>query len=168
VFAGIDPWGTINDSQPVTFNMPVPPTPAPLREINLIDNPDAVNPTYAELLTFLMADITDRYRYVNDYYMCGNFAETVHNNAEAAGIRAGLVIIRYNIPPSHAINAFLTTDKGLVYIDCTGTDEQGPSSMDGVISYMRIGTTYDRTFLFPSGYYFLPNFQKVTDIEIYW
>jgi hypothetical protein len=168
VFEGVAPTGLTNDSTPVTFRMPLPLSSAPTRKFKLVENPNAKNPTYAELLAFLTTDITDSFRYVYDYYMCGNFAETVHNNAEAAGIRAGLVEIRFNFPPGHAINAFLTTDKGLVYIDCTGTDIWGPSSMDGIVDYMRIGSTYERAFLFPSLYYFLPDSKTITDIEIYW
>ncbi|MFA5308026.1 MAG: hypothetical protein WC370_00890 [Dehalococcoidales bacterium] len=168
VFAGVEPMAIINDSMPVTFNMPIPQTPAPVRGFNLINNPDAVDPTYAELLSFLISDITDSYRYVTDYYMCGNFAETVHNNAEAAGIRAALVLITFDVPPGHAINAFLTTDRGLVYIDCTGTDRPGPSSMDGIVYNLKIYSTYNREFLFETAYYFETDAKRVIDLKIYW
>jgi hypothetical protein len=94
------------------------------KPIMLIDNPDAVNPTYAELVAFVEQDTTD----TNDYfidpsigYVCADFAEDVHNNAEAAGIRAASVSVEFEEGgEGHALNAFDTTDRGLVYIDCTG------------------------------------------------
>jgi len=53
--------------------------------------------------------------------VCGDFAETLHNKAEAAGIRTAFVHIELDDEDTgHALNAFHTTDKGLVFIDCTG------------------------------------------------
>jgi hypothetical protein len=93
--------------------------------IELINNPNATNPTYAELLAFLEADQTDKYSYIvgppKVAYVCADFARDVHNNAEAAGIRAAWVGIDIEgEAEGHALNAFQTTDMGLVYIDCTG------------------------------------------------
>jgi hypothetical protein len=91
------------------------------KPIELIDNPNASNCTYAELLAFIDADPTDTNVYLEGSYVCANFAEDVHNNAEAAGIRAAWVGIDLEgEEQGHALNAFETTDKGLVYIDCTG------------------------------------------------
>jgi len=132
--------------------------------IILIDNPDAVNPTYAELRAFIEQDTTD----TNDYlvhpligYVCADFAEDVHNNAEAAGIRAASVSVDFEgSEEGHAVNAFDTIDMGLVYIDCTGQSfgdklnlhleytEEGfefvsdnPESWDAV-AYVKIGKEY--------------------------
>jgi len=92
--------------------------------IELIDNPSATNPTYAELVAFIEADATDTNTYLTGGprdYVCSDFAGDVHNNAEAAGIRAAWVSIDIEgEDEGHALNAFETTDKGLVYIDCTG------------------------------------------------
>ena len=93
--------------------------------VELINNPDATNPTFAELVAFLQRDQTDKYSYIlgppKNAYICTDFAETVHNNAEAAGIRAAWVGIDIEgEAEGHALNAFETTDLGLVYIDCTG------------------------------------------------
>jgi hypothetical protein len=170
VFQGQTPLGwndKINDGQPVTFGQPLPANiPAPERYPNLIENPNATNPTYAQLLTFLRTDTTDMYRYIKDYFMCGNFAETLHNRAEAAGIRTGFVIIWYNYGEGHAIDAFVTTDQGLKYVDDTGSETPGPSSLDSTVT-MKIGSLYQPVFLFPSGYYFIYDNKRVTDIEIY-
>ena len=93
--------------------------------IELINNPTATNPTYAQLLAFIEKDQTDKYSYIfgppKVAYTCGDFAEDVHNNAESAGIRAAWVGIDvYGKDEGHACNAFETTDMGLVFIDCTG------------------------------------------------
>ncbi|UCH42573.1 MAG: hypothetical protein JSW16_07130 [Dehalococcoidales bacterium] len=93
--------------------------------IELIDNPDATNPTYAELVAFISKDGTDTNEYIPGKYVCADFAEDVHNNAEAAGIRAAWVGIEFEGDDiGHALNAFETTDKGLVYIDCTGSTRE--------------------------------------------
>jgi hypothetical protein len=91
------------------------------KAIELIDNPNATNPTYAELVAFIKEDSTDEHLYVISSYNCSDFAEDVHNNAEATGIRAAWVGIHFEgDDEGHACNAFETTDKGLVYVDCTG------------------------------------------------
>lgn len=89
--------------------------------VYLVDNPNARDVSYDELKSFILEDDTDNQVYIPKVRMCGCFAEEVHNNAERAGIRAAFVIIEFegNSAP-HALNAFRTTDKGLVYIDCTG------------------------------------------------
>lgn len=58
--------------------------------ITLKNNPNAKNPSWAELKTFLLKDNTDSIKYDFDRFVCVDFAERVHNNAEAAGIRAAL------------------------------------------------------------------------------
>jgi len=85
----------------------------------------------------------------------------VHNNAEAAGIRAASVSVDFEgDEEGHALNVFETIDKGLVYIDCTGQSssdklnfhlektEEGytfiddnPESWDAV-AYVKIGKEY--------------------------
>ena len=45
----------------------------------------------------------------------------LHNNAEAAGIRAALVGVFFEGQIiGHGLNAIKTTDRGLVYVDSTG------------------------------------------------
>ncbi len=135
--------------------------------IILIDNPDAINPTFAELVAFIKQDTTDTNDYLDSLehprigYVCADFAEDVHNNAEAAGIRAASVSVDFEgDEEGHALNVFETIDKGLVYIDCTGQSsgdklnihleytEEGvifvsdnPESWDAV-AYVKIGKEY--------------------------
>ncbi|NLL90565.1 MAG: hypothetical protein GX226_05645 [Dehalococcoidales bacterium] len=94
------------------------------KPIRLINNENAANPTFEQLLIFISEDDTNTLPYVKDgpeVFVCSDFAETLHNNAEQAGIKAGWVSIDYaDGSIGHAINAFETTDMGLVFIDCTG------------------------------------------------
>ena len=138
--------------------------------IELMNIPDAANPTYAELVTFLKEDSTDGHPYIKDLdilsYVCSDFAEDVHNNAEAGGIRAAWVSIEFEGDEiGHALNAFETTDRGLVYVDCTGGNVGGverlrelikassdtvpspqPTSWDS-IAYVETGREYGLIYL---------------------
>jgi predicted RNase H-like nuclease (RuvC/YqgF family) len=89
-------------------------------DVVLIDNPEAENPTWKELISFLAKDQTEKHEYIISVYDCSQFSRDVHNNAEAAGIRAAEVQVWFkNEDTGHALNAFITTDYGLVYVDCT-------------------------------------------------
>ena len=105
--------------------------------IELINNPDAINPTYAQLTAFLLEDTTDDNAYIEyglKAYVCADFAEGLHNNAEVAGIKAAWVGIDIeDNEEGHALNAFETTDKGLVYIDCM---------LDDTVAYIEEGKPY--------------------------
>jgi hypothetical protein len=139
--------------------------------IVLIENKNAADPTYKELVDFLGADITDRYPYIQsatqeidlstthgdprrmvdrDWWLqiingqtyqsipriCSDFAETLHNNAEIHGIRAGYVTIELSSSTiGHAIAVFNTTDRGLVFIDDTGEAPQTQISSPGSVSF---------------------------------
>lgn len=86
----------------------------------LINNDEATPPTWQELMAFLEADTTDQKLYNVDSFACVAFAEELHNNAEAAGIEAAFVGVQFEDREiGHALNAFNTTDRGLVFIDCT-------------------------------------------------
>lgn len=106
-------------------NITLTPPREDTQAVELMNNPNATNPTFAELVAFLERDCTDEYSYIfgppKNAFVCSDFAETVHNNAEAAGIRAAWVGLDVEgETEGHALNAFETTDLGLVYIDCTG------------------------------------------------
>jgi peptidoglycan hydrolase CwlO-like protein len=103
-------------------------------DAELIDNPSATNPTWSKLMSFLYSDKTEKNTYIKDMYDCSDFSRDVHNNAEAAGIRAAVVHIDYKYKEvGHALNAFLTT-AGLVYVDCTGKPDK--------IAYVKRGKDY--------------------------
>jgi hypothetical protein len=168
VFAGVEPNYILDDTQPPAWNDPGPFN-ASIRFYELVNNPEAVNPTYAQVTAFVRADVTDSYRYVANYYMCGNFAETVHNHAEAAGIRTAVVFIQFEHGMGHAINAFLTTDRGLVYIDSTGSEVNLGANLDRIVQKMRINQDYLPTFLFPSVYSIIYDLNNpIETLEVYW
>ena len=97
--------------------------------VDLVNNPDAKDPTFAEVVEFIKADETDKKPYVPGRYTCDLFARDVHNNAEEAGLRAAWVSLELSNPDDlQFCVAFQTTDRGLVYIDCTG--EEGGSTSD--------------------------------------
>jgi len=89
--------------------------------INLINNPNAKNVSFDKLRAFILEDDTDEEPYIIGVRMCVDFAETLHNNAEQAGIKTAIVGIKFRDEEiGHALNVFQTKDKGLVYVDCTG------------------------------------------------
>ena len=90
-------------------------------QVVLENNPQATDPSWEQLKAFLAEDKTDERDYVLGDFVCGSFAQDVHNNAEKAGIRAAWVAIDLaNKPIGHALNAFNTTDRGMVFTDSTG------------------------------------------------
>jgi len=79
------------------------------------------NPTFQEMKDFILKDTTSRKQFILNKYECRHFAADVNNNAEAAGIRCALVLLCYS-NGQHAVVAFETTDRGLIYIE-PQTDE---------------------------------------------
>lgn len=149
----------------------VPPySTSPYGLYNLVDNSDAVNVSWSQLQDFLKEDRTDNNPYIENVYMCGDFAETLHNNAENSGIRAAWVAIQFEDGSQpHAFNAFVTTDRGLVYIDTTGLEPgtYGPQHMDCIVT-MNVGGRLHLKLLFDSAWDMWPGRSIVSQVEIYW
>ena len=142
----------------------------PYQGADIVNYETASNPTWARLLDFLRNDRTDERAYVSGVYMCGDYARDVQNNAERAGIRAAYVAIDLS-SGNHALNAFKTTDRGLVFIDCTGllASEPGPSNCDKTVD-VRLGKRYVPKSLFPESGWSVTweNMGTVRDVEVYW
>jgi hypothetical protein len=104
------------------------------------------------LKTFLLKDGTDSHEYDFTSFVCADFAEMLHNNAEAASIRSAYVCVAlgpcssYLSGGGHALNAFETIDRGLVYIDCTGAS--GPGNSDKLVD-VSVGDHYIPRSIFP-------------------
>jgi hypothetical protein len=111
------------------YNSAPPNRVGPDESFQLINNTNAVDTSFQELKAFISADETDQAMYIPNVRMCGHFAETLHNNAEQAGIKSAVVIVEFTDGTLHALNAFQTTDMGLVYIDCTGV-RRNPSDLE--------------------------------------
>ena len=75
------------------------------------------DPRYQEMQDFLKQDETSEHAYLRDEYICVDFAANVKANAAREGIRCAYVVIEYLGTTGHAIVAFDTTDRGLVYIE---------------------------------------------------
>jgi len=74
------------------------------------------DPTYQAAVKFLIRDQTDKNQHVDNTYVCSHFARDVCNNAESEGLRCAFVELRYP-DGGHAIIAFETIDKGMVYFE---------------------------------------------------
>ncbi|RZB32200.1 MAG: hypothetical protein AEth_00523 [Candidatus Argoarchaeum ethanivorans] len=98
----------------------IPYSKASGSQICLINYNNATDPTWDELIVFLEKDDTDEELYLDNSFVCADFAEMLHNNAETSGIKTAWVGVDFTVGEGHALNAFNTTDKGLVYVDCTG------------------------------------------------
>jgi ribosomal protein L37AE/L43A len=100
--------------------------------------------------------------------ICADFAERLHNEAEMAGIRCAYVSVDLS-GVGHALNAFQTTDRGLIYIDDTGVGGYGPSNRDKTVD-VQVGQQYIPISLFsdPGWYDTWGDMGTVTDILITW
>jgi hypothetical protein len=105
---------------------------------------DADAVTYTELTTFLASDHTEDRAYVYPNYTCLDFAVDLHNRAEAAGLKCGVVAVGFEgREEGHAFDAFPTTDRGTVFVDCTGinlTEKQDGAAATDNIVYLQNGS----------------------------
>ena len=176
-----DTWGSVvavGVSRPRWWNF----NPASTYASELVNNSKATDVTFAQLQDFLLKDKTDQNYYVEgDYtaytYMCGDFAKDLHNNAEKAGIRSAWVGIK--LAPSltnplglgHAVAAFKTTDRGLIFIDDTGypIGVSKPPSCDDLATIKKGQDLVDRNLTHQAGwqdYYY--DMGKILDVEVDW
>ncbi|MFC2034119.1 hypothetical protein ACFLTT_01760 [Chloroflexota bacterium] len=92
-----------------------------------------VNPSWAELKAFIEHDKTDELTYIKGKFDCDGFAITLRDNAWKNGYRCAYVQMSFGNEEGHSLNAFETTDKGTVYIDCHQEDSA---------AYLKIGQRY--------------------------
>jgi len=114
--------------------------------ITLHNNPYATDPTWNELMHFLQQDTTEQIPYVVGSFVCADYAETLHNNAENAGIRAAYVCLELS-GVGHGCDAFRTPDRGLVFID--DTNSLVATNCDKQVNIV-VGQEYLPTALFSS------------------
>jgi hypothetical protein len=140
--------------------------------IVLRNDPAAKNPAWADLKAFLEADQTDRQAYINGKFTCGDFAEMLHNNAEAAGIRTAIVAIE--LKPAglaegvinHSLNAFETTDHGMMYIDTTSSAQGYYADREANVV---VGGDYAAVSVFPQPGQMLtwPSMGRIEAIDVF-
>jgi hypothetical protein len=123
--------------------------------IILLNNPSAKDPSWGQLIDFLKKDPTDKQPYNLSSFVCADFAEMLHNNAEKAGWKAAYIVIELgpsassSVPVGHTLDAFQTTDRGLVFVDATGTSSGvGPQDTES-IGTIEVGKNYIPQSIFP-------------------
>ncbi len=107
----------------------------------LMENPDAHDPTYQELMDFLSTDDTVHNKYVNPNFTCADFATELQNHAECHDIRCGYTGLNFEGKTNgHAIDVFNTVDDGLVYVDTTGGKVHITKNLQPGVKYYNVGT----------------------------
>jgi hypothetical protein len=101
------------------------------------------DPSYQAMKDFLKQDETSEQEYLESEYACVDFAADVKANAAKEGLRCAYVAIEYLGRIGHAIVAFDTTDRGLVYIEPQFDWEVEPE----------IGQRYYQCVIPPPGHY---------------
>lgn len=162
----------------------IPYVKANWEQIQLANNSSSHDPSWEELRVFLIDDWTQSIPYSDSSFICGDYAEMLHNNAEKAGIKTAVVIIHWvgnNV--THAINVFNTTDEGLAFIDDTGTKTTGKGK--DKVAYINLGSDYGLIELskatlpaydsyvqymatLPLGELYYPSMGVVEGIELFW
>ena len=84
---------------------------------------DLRDPTYSEMKRLVREDETDKNEYIEGSYSCTDFAASLNNNVVQLGYNAAYVYIAYPDGSGHAINAFKTVDRGLIFIEPQFDDE---------------------------------------------
>lgn len=129
--------------------------------LSLLNHANAVDPTYSQLIEFARADKTDEIPYKSNSFVCSDYAKTFHDNAEAAGIKTGWIGIS---SINHAFNVVNTTDRGLVYIDCTG-QVGGGTLLDKELTVTK-GSSLTGKYLFRDGSFSMPG--TIGSQLVYW
>ena len=133
--------------------------------IILDENPEAADPTWAELKAFLETDTTDETPYELGSFVCGDYAEALHNNAEDAGIRAAYVPVRLNEEPGHALNAF-NVDGTTVFIDVGSADKVAYLEIDKDYGVIALNAAEEFTYTYFEEY--LARFEAyLADVDDY-
>ncbi len=163
--------------------------------VELIDNPNAKDPTYQQVVAFLEMDYTDKKMYQQGVFTCGDYAEILHNNAEKAGLRSAFVVLKIHPPQErtyppylfsyqqpkqdttpdtimHACNAFKTKDLGLAFFDNTGLSERGepvftPGRADKKVT-VKIGQEYCAENIFKRTATYYKCMGTVLEYTVYW
>ncbi len=132
-------------------------------EINILQSGkkyELHDPTYAEVEIFIYQDETNEKPYDDEMFNCGHYAQEVNNNAEEQGIRCAYVSVNFTLGERHALVAFNTTNKGLLYYE-PQLDKK---------AYLDIGKYYwgDCVHARP-GYYFVKDIATIVDsFELIW
>ncbi len=88
----------------------------------ITNNRSAADPTFDQVLAFLQHDDTNALATRNLNVGPGPSIVRLHDNAEKAGIRAGVVELQIdNVTDVYSLDVFDTVDKGRIMVDPMGT-----------------------------------------------
>lgn len=97
------------------------------RTIRLVKYDNNRNPSYQEVIDFLMWDKTDMLRYIFGNFVCNDFNAIVHNNAQYLGFNCRYCFLEdLDCECGHTCLAWDTLDAGRIYTDSTGVEEPEP------------------------------------------
>ena len=113
------------------------------------------DPTHKEMREFLASDKTDSNPLISGEYVCSDFAAQVNSNAEAGGIRAAYVRIRSK-EWGHAVVAFETVDRGLIFIE-PQSDKEAELVIGEPFPWYSVGAISPLT-----------SYDPITEIQIIW
>jgi hypothetical protein len=119
------------------------------------------NPTRQETISFIMADRTSSKRYDEETFNCVHYSVEVKNNAESNGIKCAYVALNLSGEHNHALVAFNTTDRGLLFIE--------PQSNEVV--NLEVGKDYwaECVVVRSSRYYYPRDLDNIVEgFELYW
>lgn len=118
------------------------------------------DPTYQEMKNFIAADRTDSKPYDLNKYNCVDFSADVIANAAKQKIRCSYVTIDFTGNTGHAIVAFNTLDRGLIYIEPQHDEEVN----------LQLGRQYYLSVIPKAGYYYTkPNYDDtITKFRVIW
>ncbi|MCK4365158.1 MAG: hypothetical protein KAW45_03850 [Thermoplasmatales archaeon] len=118
------------------------------------------NPTFSEARYFINNDLTNQIPYEPVNFTCAHYAQGVNNNAEDMGIACAVVVLNFN-QSSHAIIAFNSTDRGMVYFE---------PQTDDIVVNLEIGNDYwtDCVINDPGWYYIDDSDDTIESIMTYW
>ena len=135
-------------------------------KIELVNNPNATTTTHRNLINFLKSDKTDEIIYEDGVFVCADCAETLHNNAEDAGIKAGWVAIEFELDDErHACNVFEMGDGELVFVDCTNGGYPGDFDTFVEVEY---GIPYIPEDINKNSDYYYESLGIIKNYIIYW
>ena len=114
--------------------------------VKLLNSTTAHDPESLEqIYNFLRRDRTDELPYEPGRFVCADFAERLHNQAEAAGLRCAYVTLDFASGEMHASNAFRLRNGTMVFVDCTNSrgngKTRGPASHDTLVQ-VEVGRPY--------------------------
>jgi hypothetical protein len=112
-------------------------------QVILLNESNAKDVSYQEVVTFLAFDETDKIKYDRNKFSCADYA--LQHNAERKGINCAWVYVDLiesakNNFADHSCNAFNTTDRGIIFIDVVGVVDSSvrhPSDMDKIVDIRR-------------------------------